>query len=130
MPRWERAVDDVARIAAAPTDLVTLWRSVSDVLARAVPHHLAPCWYPLDPASLLMTSHFNEGMPEFPGEWLEEEIYGDDVNHVADVARSDAGITTLHDATGGDPASSPRWHDNMQMGCDRGADRGAAHEVR
>ncbi|CAN5220900.1 hypothetical protein BH24ACT12_BH24ACT12_15500 [soil metagenome] len=49
------------------------------------------CWYTLDPASLLITSHFNEGMPEFPAEWLAHEYYGDDVNKLVDVARSETG---------------------------------------
>ncbi len=48
-----------------------------------------------------------------------QEYYADDVNQLADVARSERGISTLYEATGGDPASSPRWHDNMTMGGDQ-----------
>nr|WP_202892216.1 LuxR C-terminal-related transcriptional regulator [Kribbella shirazensis] len=100
-------------------DLVTLWRASTEILRDAVPHYQVPCWYTLDPASLLVTSHFNEGMPELPQEWLAEEYYEDDVNKLAEVARSQRGISTLHEATGGDPASSPRWHQNMTMGGDQ-----------
>ena len=109
----ERAVDQVSRIAAQASDLVTLWHDVTDVLHRAVPHYWTPCWYTMDPASLLVTSHFHLGMAEFPQEWLAAQYYEDDVNKLADVARSRAGIATLHEATGGDPSRSPRWHENM-----------------
>jgi hypothetical protein len=92
---------------------------VSEVLALAVPYYWAPCWYTLDPASLLITSHFNPDMPEFPSEWLAHEYYEDDVNQLVDVARSTSGISTLHEATGGDPSRSPRWHANMEYGADQ-----------
>lgn len=52
-------------------------------------------------------------------DWLISEYYEDDVNKVADVARSASGISTLHDATHGNPSSSPRWHRNMSMGGDQ-----------
>jgi DNA-binding CsgD family transcriptional regulator len=115
----ERAVDHVARLTAEPTDLVTLWQAVTEVLERAVPHYWTPCWYTMDPASLLVTSHFHHGMAEFPREWLAAEYYEDDVNKLADVSRSAAGIATLHEVTGGDPARSPRWHVNMKLGGDQ-----------
>ena len=41
---------------------------------------------------------------------LAHEYYADDVHKLADVARSERGISTLHEATGGDPSRSPRWH--------------------
>jgi DNA-binding CsgD family transcriptional regulator len=47
------------------------------------------------------------------------EYYQDDVNKLADVARSQHGVSTLHEATGGDPTSSPRWHFNMTLGGDQ-----------
>lgn len=89
-------------------------------MASAVPYsdHGA-CWYTLDPASLLITSHFNEGMPEFPAQWLAHEYYGDDVNKLADVARSNTGISTLHEATGGDPSRSKRWQESVKLGGDQ-----------
>ena len=57
--------------------------------------------------------------PELPPQWLLHEYYQDDVNKLADVARSQRGISTLHEATSGDPASSPRWHFNMTLGGDQ-----------
>ncbi len=67
----------------------------------------------------MITSHYQDGLPEFPIEFLHAEYYEDDVNRLADVARSEWGISTLHDATGGEPASSPRWRRNMEMGGDQ-----------
>jgi hypothetical protein len=115
----QRASDKIARLAGQGLDLVSFWRASTEALARAVPHDAAPCWFTLDPASLLVTSHFDEGVPELPPQWLIHEYYQDDVNKLADVARSKRGISTLHEATGGDPASSPRWHFNMTLGGDQ-----------
>ena len=115
----ERALDRIAELAGGCGDLVTFWRESSEALGRAVPYYWTPCWYTLDPASLLVTSHFHEGMPEIPGEWLAEEYYSDDVNKLVDVVRTERGISTLHEATNGDPSSSPRWHANMELGGDQ-----------
>ena len=115
----QRAGDKIVRLAGQGLDLVSFWRASTEVLASAVLHDFAPCWFTLDPASLLVTSHFDEGIPELPPQWLIHEYYQDDVNKLADVARSQRGISTLHGATGGDPSSSPRWHANMALGGDQ-----------
>jgi DNA-binding CsgD family transcriptional regulator len=114
-----RAGDKVARLARQGLDLVRFWRASTEALTSAVPHDFAPCWFTVDPASLLVTSHFDEGVPELPPQWLIHEYYQDDVNKLADVARSERGISTLHEATGGDPTGSPRWHFNMTLGGDQ-----------
>ena len=115
----QRARDKIARLTGQGLDLVTFWRESSEAVASAVPYYWTPCWYTLDPASLLVTSHFHEGMPEIPHEWLAQEYYEDDVNKLTDVARSERGISTLHEATGGDPTQSPRWHRNIAYGGDQ-----------
>jgi DNA-binding CsgD family transcriptional regulator len=115
----QRASDKIGWLAGQGLDLVSLWRASTEALTRAVPYDFAPCWFTLDPASLLVTSHFDEGVPELPPQWMIREYYQDDVNKLADVARSQRGISTLHEATGGDPASSPRWHFNMTLGGDQ-----------
>jgi DNA-binding CsgD family transcriptional regulator len=115
----QRARDKIARLAGCGLDLVSFWRASTEVLASAVPYYQAPCWFALDPASLLVTSHFDEGVPELPPQWALHEYYQNDVNKLADVARSQQGISTLHEATGGKPASSPRWHFNMTLGGDQ-----------
>ena len=114
-----QAYERISRLAGGTQDLVSFWQESSWVIARAVPYYQAPCWYTLDPASLLITSHFNDGLPELPAEWLAEEYYTDDVNKLVDVARSERGISTLHEATGGDPTGSPRWQQNITLGGDQ-----------
>lgn len=114
-----QAMDKIACLAAEPRSLVSFWQECSDAIATAVPYYSMPCWYTVDPASLLITSHWNPYMPAMPAEWLAEEYYGDDVNQVADVARSPSGMSTLHEATGGDPRNSPRWQTNIQLGGDQ-----------
>ncbi|MFH5211341.1 helix-turn-helix transcriptional regulator [Antrihabitans spumae] len=115
----QRATEKVARLCTQPRDLVTLWNEVTEVVGSVVPFFQTPCWYTVDPASLLMTSHFHVGLPEFSGEWLAAEYYEDDAQSVPDVIRSSTGISTLHEATDGDPSSSPRWRRNMSMGGDQ-----------
>jgi DNA-binding CsgD family transcriptional regulator len=115
----DRARDRIASLASTGLDLVGLWQEASAVLEPVVPHYMGACWYTLDPASLLITSHYNEHMPELPPEGLAHEYYGDDVNQLADVVRSPSGTSTLHEATGGDPSSSPRWQANIELGGDQ-----------
>src|ERR671910_1379056 len=115
----DRARDRIAELAGRGYDLVTFWQEATEVVAGAVPHSWTPCWYTLAPASLPVASHFHEGLDELPPEWLAHEYYEDDVNKLAEVARSQRGVSTLHEATGGDPARSPRWHFNMTMGGDQ-----------
>ena len=106
----ERARNRIARLAGQGLDLVTFWQESSDAVATAVPHYMSPCWFTLDPASLLATSHYQAEIPELPPEWLAHEYYEDDFHKMADVARSERGISTLHEATGGDPSRSRAWN--------------------
>jgi DNA-binding CsgD family transcriptional regulator len=115
----ERAHDRITALAGQGLDLVSFWHETTEILEPLVPHYMGPCWYTLDPASLLITSHFNPNMPALPPDALAHEYYVDDVNKLADVARSRSGSSTLHEATGGDPSSSPRWQANIQMGGDQ-----------
>jgi DNA-binding CsgD family transcriptional regulator len=115
----ELAQERIADVSKRGHDLVTYWGECTEVLEAAIPHYDKPCWYTLDPASLLITSHYHDGLPEFPPDVLNHEYYGDDVNQISDVVRSEAWISTLHEATGGDPSSSPSWHMNMAMGGDQ-----------
>ena len=101
--RFARAEDKITRLSKQGLDMVAFWHACTPVLADAVPHYMAPCCYTIDPASSLITSHFQEGMPEFPAEWFAMEYAEDDVNQLTDVARLSSGISTLYEATGGDP---------------------------
>jgi DNA-binding CsgD family transcriptional regulator len=114
-----RAVDRIVRLAGKHQDLATLWRESSEVFDVAVPGYQGPCWFTMDPASLLVTSHFNDHWPQLPPDWGAVEYYEDDVYRLADVARSATGIATLHEATRGDPSRSPRWHRFVALGADQ-----------
>jgi DNA-binding CsgD family transcriptional regulator len=106
----ERARERIAALSGQGLDLVGFWDEVRDALTPAVPHHLAPCWFTLDPASCLVTSHYDHNViPQLPRDWLAHEYYEDDAHKMADVARSERGVSTLHEATGGDPSRSPGW---------------------
>lgn len=107
--RKQLACDKVVRLAGEGHDLVTFWRGATEAVASVVPHYLSPCWFTLDPASLLVTSHYQTELPELPPEMLAHEYYEDDFHKMVDVVRSERGLSTLHEATGGDPSRSPNW---------------------
>ena len=115
MGSWarERAQDRIAALARQGYDLVTFWREVAEAIAPAVPFYLTPCFYTVDPASLLVTSHYHDGLPEIPHDWLAVEYYEEDFNKLSEVARSRRGVATLHDATGGEPSRSTKYREVM-----------------
>ena len=117
----ERALDRIAELARG-------LQRPRDVLARghrgrsgaAVPYYWTPCWYTLDPASLLVTSHFHEGMPEIPARVARGRSTTTTTSTSSSTSPArERGISTLHEATNGDPSSSPRWHANMELGGDQ-----------
>lgn len=115
-----RMVERLESVAASGSDLVTLWREVGPLLAAAVPHFEAGCFFTVDPSSLLTTSHFQEGLPEIPAEWLGREHAEGDYNSMREVLVSPQGVGTLHDATGGRPDLSRKFHEEMQpFGCEQ-----------
>jgi len=73
----QRAKERIADVARQGHDLVTFWREATDAIAPVVPFYLTPCFYTIDPASLLATSHYHDGLPEIPREWLAVEYYDD-----------------------------------------------------
>src|SRR3990170_1400133 len=92
----ERARDKIARLAGEGLDLVAFWRASNEAIASVVPHYMSPCWFTLDPASLLVTSHYQPEVLELPGEWLAHEYYEDDAHKFTDIARSERGFSTIH----------------------------------
>lgn len=114
-----RARQDLIALSTEGHDLTALWEAAAEPLSALVPHWNAPCWFSLDPASLLITSHYSKLVPQLPREALVAEYYGDDVNRLVDVARSGPGASTLHDATGGRPERSRRWQENRRLGADQ-----------
>jgi DNA-binding CsgD family transcriptional regulator len=106
----QRVRDKIARLAGEGLDLVPFWEAATEAVARVVPHYMTPCWFTLDPASLLVTSHYQTEYVALPPDWLAHEYYADDFHKMADIARSERGFSTLHEVTGGDPSRSPGWH--------------------
>jgi DNA-binding CsgD family transcriptional regulator len=100
--------------ASQNLDLAGFWKEASAALVTAVPHFLSPCWFTLDPTSLLVTSHYQTEIPELPAEWLAHEYFADDFHKMADIARSEQGTSTLYEATGGNPSLSPAWNRYMR----------------
>lgn len=96
----QAGIDRIAELADHGHDLLTFWRATNEVIERNVPHYFKPCYFTMDPASLLATSHFADGIPEIPHEWLAAEYTRDDYNQMIEIARSPGGIGTLHDAAG------------------------------
>jgi GAF domain-containing protein len=105
-----RARDRIARLALQALDLTTFWNEAAAALRPVVPCYLQPCWFTLDPATLLVTSHYDHGViPELPPAWLAHEYGEDELHQLVDVARSARGISTLHELTDGEPSRSARW---------------------
>lgn len=120
MDRHARVLDKLESVARSGADLVALWREAGPLLAEAVPHFEAACFFTVDPSSLLTTSHFQEGLPEIPGEWLGREYAESDYNSMREVLQSSQGVGTLHEATGGRPDLARKFHEEMQpYGCDQ-----------
>jgi DNA-binding CsgD family transcriptional regulator len=106
----QRARDRITRLAGQGLDLVTFWRQSSRAISGVVPHYLSPCWFTLDPASLLVTSHYQTELPEIPAEWLAHQYFDDDAHRFVDVVRSRQGTSTIHEVTDGNPGRSRGWN--------------------
>ncbi len=115
----QRAVERIEGLAAQHLDLSAFWSACSEVIDPVLPNYGGACWFTLDPDSLLVTSHVNNTMSELPANWGALEYYEDDVHKLSDVVTSPGGVSTLLEATGGDPSTSQRWHRNMQYGGDQ-----------
>ena len=110
----QRARERIADLAGRGLDLPTFWRESTEAVQTAVPRCMSPCWFTFDPASLLVTSHYQRQVLKIPPEWLAHEYFEDDFHKMAEVARSPRGASTLYEATGGDPARSHAWREHMQ----------------
>jgi DNA-binding CsgD family transcriptional regulator len=104
-----RVEHDVEWLCRGGLDKDTFCRSVGERLSAAVQFD-GSCWHTIDPATLLITSHLTEGIPEvnFPS-LATNEYVTDDVNSFASLARGRRRVGTLHGATAGRPERSPRY---------------------
>ena len=80
-------------------------------LRRVIPID-ALWWATSDPATLLFTQAFREGIPDqLIPYFVENEFSGDDVNQWTSLAQARDGVTTLARATADDLELSPRYRD-------------------
>lgn len=109
--RRQRAVDRIATLSHRGLDVITFWRECTEVISGALAFDWYPCWFTVDPASLLVTSHFNEDVEELDPAVFVNEYVEDDVNKIADLAVSAGPVATLVEATNGAPERSPRYRE-------------------
>jgi DNA-binding CsgD family transcriptional regulator len=111
----QRAKERVAELAGRGSDVTTFFRGAAEAIDVGAPSTGAPSWFTLDPASLLITSYScaDEVPAEVERRILTWEYQNDepvearpDQLKAADIARSDRGLTTLHEAAGHDVAQS------------------------
>ncbi len=117
------AEDKLARLARDSTDTVAFWKAASEVLDGTVPFDFHPCWFTVDPATLLLTGHLNEGLDRTPPEIAQAWYAEGDVNSPTELARVRGGAATVRSATGGDAVASWRWRNLLEpMGFDDSLD--------
>ena len=104
-----RARERITDAANEGLDLAALWDAATDAIVEAVPQYRWPCFFTLDPATVIATSHRAKHIPVLPSEWLAAEHFADDPLKITAVARSERGILTLEEATGGDLERSPKY---------------------
>jgi DNA-binding CsgD family transcriptional regulator len=105
LARTER---EIAELCRGGLDKNAFCRSVGERLAGAVQFD-GSCWHTIDPATLLITSHLTENIPEVNFPLLAQNEYvADDVNTFASLAHGRRRVGTLHAATAGKPERSSR----------------------
>lgn len=109
-----RAAERIGEFCRQGFDVAALWRACDPVIHEIVPYMMRPCWFTMDPASLVVTSHFDAAIPSLPPEYLTHEYAADDAMTLSRLLRSDSGTATVHAATGGDPSRSEAWRRFVQ----------------
>jgi DNA-binding CsgD family transcriptional regulator len=105
-------VEEVAALCHRGMDLKTFFGAAGEVVRRVSPYD-GCCWFTLDPATFLPTSHIpersirEEDVPRLAKNEYEEE----DVNKFVDLARLSAPSGVLSEATGGVRESSARYRE-------------------
>ncbi len=110
-PALDNIAAAIARDCRVGLDAEALRRAVLPRLRKVVPID-ALWWASADPATLLFTGAYREGLPQESGQYfVENEFLGDDVNKWVDLAHDSAGVSTLMRATDGHPDRSDRFRD-------------------
>jgi DNA-binding CsgD family transcriptional regulator len=110
----ERTEREISWLCQGGLEKDAFCRAVGERLADAVPYD-GSCWHTIDPATLLITSHLTERIPEvnFPGLAFNEYV-ADDVNTFASLTRGRRRVATLHGATFGKPERSLRHREMLR----------------
>jgi DNA-binding CsgD family transcriptional regulator len=110
-PVLDNLVDAIADSCRRGLEPVALRAAVLPRLRRVVPVD-ALWWALVDPATLLFTQAYREGIPADTGPYfIENEFLDHDVNKWTDLARDAGGVRTLLEATDGEPSRSARYQD-------------------
>lgn len=111
----DRLRRELASVAHRGLPLTELFDASERALRRAVPFD-GCCWLTLDPATFLPTSHVAHGsLPAKDVPRLaRNEVVEEDVNKLADLARSRIHAGILSEATGGEPERSRRFRELLR----------------
>jgi DNA-binding CsgD family transcriptional regulator len=106
----ERAEAEVVHLAEQAHEKDDFCRAAGERIARVLEFD-GSCWHTNDPATLLITSHLTERLPDRFELIAQNEYATDDVNHFATLATSRRRAKTLRGATRNRPDTSPRYRD-------------------
>ena len=110
-PALDNLAAAVAQVCRSGLDPDAMRAAVLPRLRKAVPID-ALWWAVADPATLLFTRAYREGLPEESGPYfVENEFLHHDVNRWTELAQHPAGVGTLMQATDGNPTRSERYRD-------------------
>jgi DNA-binding CsgD family transcriptional regulator len=107
----ENVVAAIAESCRSGLEPTALRAAVLPRLRRVVPID-ALWWATVDPATLLFTQAYREGIPADAGPYfVENEFLRQDVNKWTELARTRDGVRTLVEATANEPTRSARYRD-------------------
>jgi DNA-binding CsgD family transcriptional regulator len=104
----ERCRREVVRLAHSGLEQGALWKEAAALLGHAVQSD-GGCWHTHDPATLLITSHYTNLSGEGFAFICRNEYLEDDVNKFSALARTRSRVSTLTEATRGQPEASARF---------------------
>jgi DNA-binding CsgD family transcriptional regulator len=112
----ERAYERIAAVTGQGLDLVSLWRESAEVIQIGGSVLLRPV---LDDAGSGVAAHHQPLQRVHAGAAAGGADARVRRRRRQQARRSPNGASTLHEATGGDPRSTPRWQANIQLGADQ-----------
>lgn len=122
--RMTRTQASIERAGEHGRSVVDFCRAVHDAVGSLVPADRW-CAFAVDPATLFATNGYHDqGIPfEYFPRLLEIEHGTPDCNQLPTLARSKKGVSTMDEATKGDPSTSTRWREILEPA-------GLPHELR